>query len=117
MFRIDSKGEISPSSTLDLLPTSTASHVTRRRASSAHHTLEIRPNDGTVVAYGASALEEEGDNFAHLGIGDEWGQRRTTQAGTRNNPMHRGCRWRPAFTLPLRRQASSSQSAVDGKEC
>ena len=76
MFRIDSKGEISPSSTLDLLPTSTASHVTRRRASSAHHTLEIRPNDGTVVAYGASALEEEGDNFlAHLGIGDEWGQR------------------------------------------
>lgn len=43
-------------------------------ASSANHTLNLRAN-GTVVAKGASSLEEEGEYFlGHLGIGIEWGE-------------------------------------------
>ena len=74
MPKNDSFSSVSPSSTMDDLPTQSNPAVHRRiHAATEHHTLEIC-KDGVVRAHGGSAMCEEGDTFiAHLGIGCEWG--------------------------------------------
>ena len=74
-----SMGDLSPSSTMDELPKSTApatpspAHTTC--SSGGNHTLTVC--DGNVLACGGSSLFEEGETFvAHLGLGEdrEWGE-------------------------------------------
>ena len=89
MPKVDSLTSISPSSTMELLPTEKTHNLHQRwrdwhaqepplrtRANSIHHHLEVRGQDGAAVARGGSALVEEGETFiAHLGLGGEaWGE-------------------------------------------
>ena len=70
------KSDVSPSSTMDELPTySTAPPSPVTQSSGSGHMLTIR--EGMVFAYGGSSLCEEGETFvAHLGLGEdcEWGE-------------------------------------------
>ena len=72
-------GDLSPASTMDELPKSTAPATPpparTTSATSGCHTLTIC--DGNVLACGGSSLCEEGETFvAHLGLGEdcEWGE-------------------------------------------
>ena len=74
-----SMGDLSPASTMDELPKSTAPATPpparTTSATSGCHTLTIC--DGNVLACGGSSLCEEGETFvAHLGLGEdcEWGE-------------------------------------------
>lgn len=72
MPKVPSLSSISPSSTMDLLPTQQPAR--RLRAKGAHHTLDLTPQ-GKATALGSSSLEEEGEVFiAHLGTSFEWGE-------------------------------------------
>jgi len=75
-------GEISPSSTLDVLPgpprqepAKPPSPPPADKSSSRHHMLQVRLEDGAVLARGESGMCEEGEFFiGHLGVGEEWGE-------------------------------------------
>ena len=72
--KVDSLSNISPSSTMESLPTNAAAWHLRKRARSAHHLIEVGA-DGVVRARGGSGLYEEGEAFlGHLGLGEEWGE-------------------------------------------